>query len=145
MTRRIVSALFFLGGLVGAWFAIRLASAYGKSQAAMSAGPTHLSSTGELLEFIVPLLIYGYFLVSAVGILVTKTRQSLTVVAVVSHSLLLLVVGGICIAGLEQAQGAGDLFVGLLMVVLVGFFVLTPWLAVWALNLAKAEKRPAGP
>src|SRR5689334_17634852 len=95
MTRRILSALFFLCGLAGAWLAIRLASGYAKSQGGMSAGPIHLSSTEELLELIVPLLIYGYFLVSAVGILVTKPRRALTVVAAVSHSFLLLAIVGI--------------------------------------------------
>jgi hypothetical protein len=75
----------------------------------------------------------GYFLVSAIGIAVTKQLRPLRKFAAVAHLLLLIAVCLLCSEG--SGEDSAKFFGGVFLIVILTVFGLIPWHIVWYLLL----------
>jgi hypothetical protein len=131
MTSRNKVSLFFLTGIVvsGATLAI-LSNAF-SYQSGMSA----VSVSPDETDTLVYLLLFLYFIVSAIGIYVCDTKKTLRLIASISHLALLglfILIGKVNFQE-GSTSGLSDLFVAYFVVLL--FF--SPWLGAWVWLLKK--------
>jgi hypothetical protein len=139
MIPRILASVWFLVGGTLCWFALGCLRGFGASQAAMSAGRNADPASADGL---VSLLACSYFAVSAMGVLLAKSKETLRNVALCTHALLLVAFCILCSGG--GGKGAGDFFAGLLIIGVLATVALSPWLAIWFVLLFKIDG-PAEP
>jgi hypothetical protein len=130
MTGRIIASLAFVAGGVVTWFILAALHAFGASQAGLSASAV---SGPPSIEALIPWLACSYFLVSAVGVVACRKRESLRVVALLAHLLLLAAFLAVCSEGL--GKGSEKFLTGLLLMLVITVVFFSPWLAVWGFLL----------
>ena len=135
MIWRILASVAFLAGGTLCWFVLGCLHGLGASQAAMSAGPNPGPPSSDAL---IPLFACSYFGVSAVGVVLAKTKEALRAVALCAHVLLLIGLGILCSEG--GGKGAGDFFGGLLIVGVLTAVAFSRWLAIWFSLLFKINE-----
>lgn len=134
MIGRILASLAFVAGGIGTGILFAALSIYASSQIGMSAGVIPKRS---VVDSLIPWFACSYFLVSAVGVVVWRKHEALRIVAVIAHLLLLAAFLALCSTGMDK--GIGKFLSGL--AVLSGYTVVffSPWAAVWAFILSRAE------
>jgi hypothetical protein len=135
MIWRILASVAFLAGGALCWFVLGCLHGLGASQAAMSAGTNPGPPSSDAL---IPVFACSYFAVSAVGVLLAKTRDALRSVALCAHALVLIALCILCSEG--GGKGSGDFFGGLLIVGVLSALALSPWLAIWFALLFRANE-----
>jgi hypothetical protein len=141
MLRRVlVSVAYLIGGFVTLFLLLALRG-FAQSQAAMSAASISASGVSDALTMY---LIPAYFFVSAVGILISRSRFALCLWATAANGLLLTAYGIAFVATKQNDSGGhkwtGDV-VGLALIMFVYFL---PWSIGWAILLlgeARNDKR----
>lgn len=130
MIGRIIASITFVAGGVGAWFVMAILRGFAASQAGMSAVAI---SGPSLVEVIIPYLVCFYFLVSAIGIVVCRKRESLRGAALFAHLLLLVVFFAMCSEGI--GKGSENFMAGVLLLSVITLLFFSPWLIVWSVFL----------
>ena len=130
MVGRIIAAIAFLAGGAVTCVALAILKGFGASQAGMSAGPIPAPGAAGVL---IPWLAGSYFVVSAIGVLLCRGREALRVVALIAHSLLLLMFLSIC-AGC--AGGPSEKFLaGFVTLSLITLLWFSPGFIIWSVFL----------
>lgn len=125
LAKRFIASAAFLAGGVLFWFVLAGLHAFGAAEAGMSDGPVHAPSADALI----PWLVCSYFAVSGIGVLFSKNRSQLKVVAGLAYLTLLIAFGAICSEGL--GGGFDNLVGGILIIGGLTMLVFLPWHIVW--------------
>lgn len=133
MVGRIFASLLFVAGGAMAWGVMTAMQGMAWMLGALSAQP----APERLLWFqFVPWLVYGYYVVSAVGVLVAGKRRTLLVVAVVAHALMLSAAGVLAYVGSAQTSYVGA-FVAVLEATWMYFGF---WVVIWVAMVVVGEE-----
>jgi hypothetical protein len=130
-----ISLLFFVGLGIAILALIGLDRLDG-SLAGWGDGAAGRSAAAGMFSSVFALLVCSYFLVSAIGVLIAKSRAALVLVAGVSHSLLLTAYLMIAF----QGRGGSTFFMGMALVGAVALVLLSPWLVLWRYVLHTAQR-----
>lgn len=123
--RLLVSVAFVIGGIItlAVLWALR---ALGHMESGMSAGPI---AGSPIVDALIPWFAVSYFVVSAVGILISKKRSAVRFTAVLAHSMLLIT---FCLLCLEASNGdIAGLFLTIVKLLIPTVIFFSPWLAIW--------------
>ena len=89
----------------------------------------------------IPWLVFGYFLISGIGIIVCPKEHDLRAVALIAHLLLSIAFLGACSEGL--GEGPAEFLRGTLLFGVFTVLCFSPWLAIWyALLFMRSEGTP---
>jgi hypothetical protein len=135
MIGRIMAALAFVAGGIFTWVVLAGLQGFGSAQAGMGDGAGSGRSSGEGM---IPYMATLYFIMSAVGVVACRKRDSLFVVAGVAHSFLLLAFLALCSEGL--GSGSGNILPGLVLVFVLTLVFFSPWLLIWAYFLFRRKE-----
>ena len=135
MPHHIKASLLFILGLGIAVLALMGLGALDRSFSGLGDGSGGSSNTAGLFNGVFALLICSYFLVSAIGVLVAKTRPALLSVAGVSHAFVVIAYLMIFF----QGRGGSTFFTGMILVAVVALLFFSPWLALWSYVLRKTR------
>ena len=135
MSRNIRASLLFLVGFGIAVLALHGLSALDRELSGLGDGSGGPSNTAGTFNEVFAMLICSYFLVSAIGLLIAKTRAALLLVAVVSHSFVVIAYLMVCC----QGQGGSTFDFLILLVSFVFLIFFAPWVGVWYEILRKTK------
>lgn len=125
---------FVIGGIV-TLAVFWVLGTLGHMEAGMSAGAVPAT---PFVDALIPWFAISYFVVSAIGILIARKRDTIRLVAVLAHLMLLVT---FCLFCLEASRGTESEFylnVVKLAVIIAVFF--SPWFAIWCWLLFRHGK-----
>ena len=129
------ASLLFFFGLGIAVLALMALGSLDRSFSGLGDGSGGRSNTAGLFNEVFALLICSYFLVSAIAVLIAKTRASLVLIARVSHSLLIIAYLMVFFRG----RGGSTFVSGMALVAVFALLFFSPWLALWSYVLRKSQ------
>lgn len=134
MARRVIASSLFTAGGAVTWFIITVMKAYAFSQAAMSAGPV---SGKDASDAAVLWLACAYFLISAVSAAAMTNKKALWILWCLAHTLVII---AFAVLVSEASDWERDKFISAFLTLALIFAVFfSPWLAIWAWVLRKAN------
>ena len=135
MSHNIRASLLFFVGLGIAILALHGLSALDREFSGLGDGSGGGSNTTGSFNEVFAVLICSYFLVSAIGVFIAKSRAALLSVASISHS---FVVASYLMV-FFQGRGGSTFASGMALIAGAYFIFFLPWLAVWSHVIRKAQ------
>ena len=135
MSRNIRASLLFFAGLGIAVLVLYGLNGLDRELSGLGDGSGGKSKTAGTFNEVFAMLICSYFLLSAIGVLIAKSRAALISVAGISHSFVLVSY----LMVFSQAQDGSTFAFGMALFAGAYFILFLPWLAVWNHVLRKAQ------